>query len=382
MTGWLHVAAIIAGLALLVGPVSAGGNHPPLADAGLDQTVDNGTTVHLDAGSSVDADGSITAVRWSITAPDGTPVTSSCDACTRTRFTPHRTGEYAATVTVTDDDGASETDTLYVTVDARSGPAVSLFGPNRTVPNASTTFGVSARAATADLEALHWSRNGSRQRTIDLSGNDSVLTINRTFPDTGTFRLRATVEDRLGYVDAAVKTIQVLAPGSGGRSGGDFDRCPGGGHPVYNGPNGQQTGCRQVAFTTNDDQILDLGAGNNPENVRWRTSDGTLYTLDRDLKQELVGGEGLLSIDQMKEQGSRYSIELNATYEEIYQDLDPNWQQSLPQHNPPSDSSERSSDESRSSTSTNADESSSGPVSYPGDNSECPAPCEDLSKLT
>jgi len=58
------VLAVVAIAALFAGASAADGNEPPLAEAGLDQTVDNGTTVYLDAGGSVDPDGSLAAVSW------------------------------------------------------------------------------------------------------------------------------------------------------------------------------------------------------------------------------------------------------------------------------------------------------------------------------
>jgi hypothetical protein len=41
-------------------------NEPPLADAGLDQTVDRGATVLLDGTGSRDPDGEIVSYQWTV----------------------------------------------------------------------------------------------------------------------------------------------------------------------------------------------------------------------------------------------------------------------------------------------------------------------------
>src|SRR6056297_159200 len=91
-------------------------NEAPLADAGLDQDVRRGATVLLDATGSRDPDGRIERYEWSIQTPSGDAITPDCDDCARTRFTPTETGRYRVTITVTDDDGATRSDTLYVDV--------------------------------------------------------------------------------------------------------------------------------------------------------------------------------------------------------------------------------------------------------------------------
>lgn len=53
-------------------PMTAGVNHMPTADAGGDQTVNEGDSVRLDAGGSSDPDGNTLIYRWTQTA--GTPV--------------------------------------------------------------------------------------------------------------------------------------------------------------------------------------------------------------------------------------------------------------------------------------------------------------------
>lgn len=90
--------------------------EPPLAEAGLDQSVVPGTTVYLDGGGSLDPDGEIASYRWSIETPRGATNTPKEPNAAMTRFVPDQPGRYLVELTVTDDAGNSRSDTLYVDV--------------------------------------------------------------------------------------------------------------------------------------------------------------------------------------------------------------------------------------------------------------------------
>lgn len=110
-------ATIVAVTVLVLSGVATGAApEPPLADAGLDQWIDQGETVMLDATGSRDPDGDITAYAWTIETPRGSTVTPACATCAWTRFTPGQVGIYRVDLTVTDDAGASRSDHLFVTV--------------------------------------------------------------------------------------------------------------------------------------------------------------------------------------------------------------------------------------------------------------------------
>jgi hypothetical protein len=212
----LALGAVLALAATTAGEAAA----PPQADAGLDQTVSNGSVVYLDAGGSLDPDGNITATRWTITAPNGTRLTPTCANCTQTQFRPTQLGQYNATVTVENDAGQQRADTLYVTVEERPGPEVELRGPGMASPGQSTPFEVDAVADDASLATLTWSRNGSYQTARSLNGSTQNLTIQRRFNDTGVYRVTATVHDDLGYTGTDSVKLVVLSGGGGGGGGG------------------------------------------------------------------------------------------------------------------------------------------------------------------
>jgi len=131
-------------LVLVVGSVVApsvalGGSGPPLADAGLDQEVEQGTTVLLDGTGSRDPDGRIDTYRWRIETPAGATTTPRDPTSGRTSFVADEPGRYAVTLRVTDDEGETATDTLYVTVEGGARTPTSTPRPSATPSPATET---------------------------------------------------------------------------------------------------------------------------------------------------------------------------------------------------------------------------------------------------
>jgi hypothetical protein len=89
------------------------GNLPPVANAGPDQAVtdadNNGENITLNGSASSDSDGTIVSYQWSsntgVVIPAGATPTASFPV-----------GVHTVTLTVTDDDGATATDTVIITV--------------------------------------------------------------------------------------------------------------------------------------------------------------------------------------------------------------------------------------------------------------------------
>ncbi|MCD6395549.1 MAG: right-handed parallel beta-helix repeat-containing protein [Planctomycetes bacterium] len=104
-----------------IGPADAGcfeygqttGNRPPVADAGVNQTVvdiDNSGSemVALDAAASTDADGQIVRYIWTL---DNAEIAAGVDPVVELR-----PGQHTISLTVTDNEGMTDTDTVTVTV--------------------------------------------------------------------------------------------------------------------------------------------------------------------------------------------------------------------------------------------------------------------------
>jgi len=83
------------------------GNVPPVADAGDDQIVRVGDSVQFDGSASADSDGSIVSYAWS-NGMVGQKPTLTYDAA----------GDYDVQLVVTDNDGATATDSVIITVNA------------------------------------------------------------------------------------------------------------------------------------------------------------------------------------------------------------------------------------------------------------------------
>ncbi|RKS81740.1 hypothetical protein BDK61_1034 [Haloarcula quadrata] len=247
------VVSALALSALLGGTAVATGNQPPLADAGLDQSVERATTVQLDANGSRDPDGTIEDTEWSIEMPDGTTRTPDCPTCVQTTFSPADTGQYNVTVTVTDDDGASRSDTLHVDVVAAGGPSVSMSAPSAVPAGLRRNLTANVTAGDADLRTLAWVVNGTAQNQTRLAGENATSTITHTFNDSGSVSVRVIAYDADGRRGVANRTIQVAdSSGNGGSAGGN--NCPGGSGNYY--VDGENMGCTSAAMTI-EDTIVD-----------------------------------------------------------------------------------------------------------------------------
>lgn len=94
------------------------GNHPPVADAGPDQTVEETITVILDGSNSTDPDDGIASYLW--TQNDGPSISLSDETSVQSTFTAPDVGPDGESLTfqltVTDNGGLQATDTCIVNV--------------------------------------------------------------------------------------------------------------------------------------------------------------------------------------------------------------------------------------------------------------------------
>jgi len=95
-------------------------NQPPIANAGKDQTVNEGTAnVKLNGTGSHHPDGTITSYKWTQTSPSGTTVTlSNANSATPTFTAPTVSADTTLTfsLTVTDNDGSTSTNAATTNV--------------------------------------------------------------------------------------------------------------------------------------------------------------------------------------------------------------------------------------------------------------------------
>jgi hypothetical protein len=140
-------------------------NQPPVADAGPDQTVsdadDSGAEdVTLDGSASTDADGTIASWSWAV---DGTEVTNG-----EMPTASFDVGVHTVVLTVTDNEGATGTDNVTITVEAFVGnqaPTADA-GPDQTVTDADnngdedvTLDGSASADADGTIASYSWTEN-------------------------------------------------------------------------------------------------------------------------------------------------------------------------------------------------------------------------------
>lgn len=175
------------------GTTSACTNQPPIAQAGPDVFTQSLTAVAFSAAGSADADGTIVTYEW--TFGDGASATGAAPSHAYATA-----GVYTATLTVTDDGGASATDGVVVSVANR--PPVANAGPDRSATSGSA---VAFSGAGADLDGtvVGWAWSFGDGTTGTGAAPSHV------YAGAGTYTATLTVTDDRGAQgsDAALVTV-------------------------------------------------------------------------------------------------------------------------------------------------------------------------------
>ena len=181
-------------------------NLPPVADAGADATftdIDgNGEhQVTLDGTGSIDADGTIQVYRWS----EGATVVAGGPTATPTLAV----GIHQLTLEVVDDDGASDTDQVTITVEelpensppvADAGPDFSVVDEDGSGDESVSLDGTASTDADGEISVYEWSEGGTVLATGALA--DVTLTV-------GTHTITLTVGDDLLATDTDEVVVTV-----------------------------------------------------------------------------------------------------------------------------------------------------------------------------
>ena len=184
-------------------------NQPPVADAGEDQTLQDPDgsgfmDVTLDGSGSTDPDGTITNYSWTV---DGDQIAAG--QMPRTAFL---VGEHEVVLTVTDNDGASDTDIVMIVVEAFVGnqSPVADAGDNQTVTDADnsgsedvTLDGTGSMDPDGTIATYSWSEN-----SVEIA---TGATPTVTFA-VGAHTVTLTVTDDEGATDTDDVIITVNAP--------------------------------------------------------------------------------------------------------------------------------------------------------------------------
>lgn len=221
MTGRVRLVVAVLSIVLLVAnpPGSAGGvvtadsdNEAPLASAGLDQDVVVNETVLLDAGGSRDPDGEVAGYEWEIETPGGATATPSCADCAHTEFQVRRVGTYNATVIVTDDDGASRSDTARIVVEAVDPPTVELAGPTSVTAGDSYEYTATLTAGDNPLARGEWVVDGQSYDRRSVDGQTATDAVEVEFTEPGSHSVTVDGYDVFGLTAGETVTVDVSIP--------------------------------------------------------------------------------------------------------------------------------------------------------------------------
>jgi len=189
-------------------------NEAPVADAGADQQVRGGDTVSLSGAGSSDSDGSITAYSWSQTA--GTSVTLQNASTANPSFTAPNVAETLEfTLTVRDNDNATDTDTVAVTIEPNEAPTADAGGDQTVNEGSLVTLAGSGTDPDGTIASYAWVQVGGA--SIGLGGADTAtatfdapaLALGQTL--TVTFELTVTDNNGATDTDAATVTVNAVA---------------------------------------------------------------------------------------------------------------------------------------------------------------------------
>jgi hypothetical protein len=189
-------------------------NLPPTADAGPDQTVDEGVTVSLDGSNSSDPDDGIASYLWKQTA--GTPVTLSSTDAVQPTFTAPNVGPSGGALTfqltVTDSGGLQSTDVSTVNISSVNLPPVADAGPDQIVSEGDTVTLDGSNSSDPDdsIVSYLWTQTAGPPATLSAP---SAAQTTFTAPVVGsggaslTFRLRVTDGFGLESTDTCIVNI-------------------------------------------------------------------------------------------------------------------------------------------------------------------------------
>ncbi len=183
-------------------------NTAPVANAGPDQSVQRGSTVHLNGSGSTDADGNTLTYLWSIlSAPTGSTAALSSTTSVSPTFVADRVGDYVVQLVVNDGLVNSAPDTVVIST-ANTRPVANA-GPDQSVKAGTTVLltGIGSSDANNDPLTWEWSfQSKPAGSTATLTGA-TTMTPSFVADRPGQFVVQLRVNDGLVWSDPDSVTI-------------------------------------------------------------------------------------------------------------------------------------------------------------------------------
>lgn len=188
-------------------------DRPPVADAGPDRTVDEGSLVELDGTGSFDPDGDPLSYQWEIVAQDGAPIVLTSTTEPIASFIAFDDGTYDFRLTVSDGRTAVSDD-VTITVGNVAPIAEALAEPASEGGMALVTASFTdAGILDTHTATIDWGDGSPTEDvTISAQGNGwGSLYATHVYGDAGSFTATITVVDDDGGVDAVTSVAVEVA---------------------------------------------------------------------------------------------------------------------------------------------------------------------------
>jgi Secretion system C-terminal sorting domain/Domain of unknown function (DUF4832)/PKD domain/Bacterial Ig domain len=194
--------------------VTAAGNVPPVANAGTNQSITApASSAILNGSGSFDPDGSITAYSWITVSGPGSITINNSNTVTPSVIG-LQTGIYTFQLTVTDNNGATATDQVFVTVLPQvvlpNQAPVANAGTNLTITspeNSVSLNGTSSFDPDGTITAYAWSQTSGPSAAVISAGNTSSPTVSQLIVGQYTFQLTVTDNNGASNTDQVIITV-------------------------------------------------------------------------------------------------------------------------------------------------------------------------------
>ena len=187
-------------------------NQPPTANAGGPYNGETGTSIAVDGSGSYDIDGTIVSYEWDFDNDglydDATGVSST--------YIWDTDGSHTIYLRVTDDDGATDTDTSIVTTSTPNIPPVADAGGHYSVVQGTdlTLDGSGSHDPNDAIVSFKWDldNDGQYDDATGQSPKISGVTVTSLWPTPGQYTIGLEVTDTYGEQDTNQTTVDIIKP--------------------------------------------------------------------------------------------------------------------------------------------------------------------------